>query len=138
MAMTRQQNHYRSDSCRRPVRNELYNARKPRAKKRSWACYVLVTVIFVGMFAQVFSLAQLMGQSKQIAAAKASMKQLKAEKQNLEVALNQHKNLKNVEARAEDLGMVPLSADAIRRVPVMMAANDSDTNAQTANNGGNQ
>lgn len=138
MAMTRPQDRYYSDSRRRTVRNELYNARKLRPKKRNWAVCVLVAVIFVGMFAQVYSLAQLMGQNKQIAAANASMKQLKAEKQNLEVALNQHKNLKNVEARAEDLGMVPLSADAIRRVPVMMTAQNSDTNAQTANNGGNQ
>lgn len=138
MAMTRPQEQYRRDDRRRPVRNELYNARKPRARKRNWACYVLVAVIFVGMFAQVFSLAQLMGQNKQIADANRTLKQLRAEKQNLEVALNQHKNLRNVEARAEDLGMVPLTADAIRRVPVMMAAQNSDTNAQTASNGGNQ
>lgn len=136
--MGMQQDHSRTNRCYSGC-NQLYNARRPRPKKRNWACCVLVAAIFVGMFAQITCLAQLMGQSKQIATAAASVKSLKAEKQNLEVALNQHKNLDNVQAKAEKLGMVPVSAENVRRVPVNLAANNnSDTNAQTANNGGNQ
>lgn len=136
--MGMQQDHFRQER-RRGSRNQLYNARRERPKKRNWAVCVLVAVIFVGMFAQVSCLAQLMSQSKQIAAAAATVKSLKAEKQNMQVALNQHKNLDNVQAKAEKLGMVPVSADSVRRVPVNLAANNnSNTNAQTANNGENQ
>lgn len=124
---------------RRNSRNRLYNAPAPRAG-RNWACWLLVLVIFAGAFSQIFSLAMLMHQHKQIDAANAQVQYLKNQERNARQALLQYTSDDSIEKRAEALGMIVAESEncEIRRVPVYMAAAVSDTNAQTAFAGGDQ
>ena len=133
MAGTTRQSRQRTDAYRTGGRHQLYNARRKRGwTGRNWACALLVAVIFTGMFVQVFSLAQLMGQQKQIAATSRRIRELKSQKENMEVTLNQYKRLDALSERAEQLGMVQPDMASVRRVPVTIASVESDTNAQTA------
>ncbi|MDO4356668.1 MAG: septum formation initiator family protein [Clostridia bacterium] len=133
MAVAGRQNRHPADAYRRNGRHQLYNARRKRGwTARKLACATLVAVIFVGMFAQVYSLALLMGQQKQIVATTRQIRELKSQKENLEVALNQYKRLDLLSERAAKLGMVQPDAESVRLVSVTMESTQSDTNAQTA------
>lgn len=131
--------HRPTDAYRTSGRHQLYNARPERNRKaRRLACGVLIAVIFVGMFAQVFSLAQLMGQQKRIASVAKQVRELKSQKENMEVALNQYKRIDVLTERAAELGMVQPDAASVRTVSVTIASEESDTNAQTALGGENE
>lgn len=129
---------HRETTRRRSGRsNELYNARKPR-RVRSWACCVLIAVIFAGSLLQIGMLAQLMHQNKQIHNAGVQLQQLRNQVHNAKNALAQYTSAHEIRNRAEKLGMIELTTEEIRRVNVTLTADNSDTNAQTAYSGGNQ
>lgn len=118
-------------------RSELYNARKPR-RRFNWACCVLIAVIFIGSFAQVYSLACLMKQNGVIRENSAYVRQLRDDVRNAENVLLQHTNINVIRRGATALGMVAADSCEIRHVQVTLSATGSDTNAQTAYGGGNQ
>lgn len=126
-------------NARRQVRRgELYNAR-PTHKPYNWACLVLIAVIFAGSIMQVWQLVNLMGQNKRIAEETAYVRELRDQVRNAENLLLQHTNISVIERAAAKLGMAEVDAETeIRRVPVILSARNSDTNAQTAYGGGDQ
>ncbi len=133
MAMAQRQVRRPADAYRRDSRRQAHGARRRRGwTARKLACAVLIAVIFTGMFAQVYSLALLMGQQKQIVATTRQIRELQSQKENLEVALNQYKRLDLLSERAAKLGMVQPDAESVRIVSVTTESTESDTNAQTA------
>ena len=125
---------------RRNTRNRLYNTPVKRAKV-NWACCVLTLVIFVGCFMQIFALSQLMAQKKLITETSEKNYAIEQQVKNARNVLSQYTNEDTVKKQASLLGMVETDEIdyEIRCVPVHTAANNnSDTNAQTVYNGGNQ
>lgn len=128
----------RADAYPRIDRHQMYTRRNERGRRRlQWPVMVLVTVIFVGMFAQLFVLARMTSQQKQIAAIVKNNFDLTSRRDNLQVTLNQRSNIDSLTERATELGMFYPGSDSVRVVHVSVASAQSDTNAQTAYGGEN-
>ena len=89
-----------------------------------------VAVLFVGLFVQIFMIARLAGQNKQMQALETEMKTLRADADNLNLALNQYRSTARVETQAKKLGMEKPEAEQLRVVSVPEII--EDTSAQSA------
>lgn len=94
-------------------------------------------VLFCGLFAQIAMRAQISGQTKQIATARARIAALNADAENMRLCINQHHNLDEIGKRALELGMEKLTDERMRVVNLPSA--DTNTSTQTvANSGGEE
>ncbi|MBR1560073.1 MAG: septum formation initiator family protein [Clostridia bacterium] len=110
--------------------------RRTRQEQRRRANRTLMiafaVVLFVGMFAQVFMIARLSRQNKDMRAVELEIRDLNANAENLKLALNQLGDLELVAARAEKLGMKTPGEGQIRVVNLPDVV--GNTSAQSAEN----
>ncbi len=85
---------------------------------------LLLAVLFAGLFAQIGMLANISGQSKEIAAVSREMVELSARKDNLELSLSMLESPDRIESLAMKMGMQRPDEGAIRVVHLPAASEE--------------
>lgn len=101
------------------------------AGRRRALILLAASVLFAGLFMQIFMLSRISAQIKRAAALEKEISELNASAENLELCINQYHNLDSIAARARQLGMQKPDASQIRVVRVEKPSNEN-TSVQAA------